>query len=72
MWDKYFGGCNDIKNELNMCMRKEVRAAVPNISIFDNQYLVFKRIERTKRNNQESKVRTERRRKALEELHKDD
>ena len=55
-----------------MCMRKEVRATVPNISIFDNQYLVFKRIERTKRNNQESKVRTERRRKALEELHKDD
>ncbi|KAL5511570.1 hypothetical protein ACEPAH_4787 [Sanghuangporus vaninii] len=53
LWAKYFGGCNDIKNELNMCLRRE-------------------RIERTKRNSEESKIRAERRKRALEELHKDD
>lgn len=73
VWARYFGGCNQIKHDLNMCLRKEVFTFVRIFKLyFSFSQSNLQRIERTKRNGEDAKVRAERRKKALEELHRDD
>ncbi|CAO1631093.1 unnamed protein product [Sympodiomycopsis kandeliae] len=49
---KFSGQCNDIKHDLNMCLREE-------------------RIQRTERNRQDAKLRTERKEKLFKSIDND-